>query len=128
MVMQSVQVAVALRARADLDPAMAGLLGDLSYAVSVIAYVPLAVLLTAVAVLSLRHAALPTWVGWLSAVAAAVNLLMTFGIVVESGPLVPGGWLTYLLYFLTAIWLPVVTTVIVVRLGRSSGTATQTGI
>ncbi len=47
-----------------------------------------------------------------------VNLDHTKGIVVDSGPLVPGGPLTYVLYLLTAVWLPVATTLLVVRLGK----------
>ena len=45
---------------------------------------------------------------------------MSVGIVVDSGPLVPGGTLTYVLYALMAVWLVAVTTVMVVRFGRPS--------
>jgi hypothetical protein len=118
MVFQGVQVALAMGSDGEVDPALAGMLGDLAYALSVIAYVPMAVLLAAVALVSLRTRAFPAWLGWLSAVAAATNLCLSLGIVVDSGPLVPGGGLTYVLYALTAVWLVVVTTVMVVRLGR----------
>ncbi len=43
---------------------------------------------------------------------------MSLGIGVDSGPLIPGGALTYILYALMELWLVVVTTVIVVRLGK----------
>jgi hypothetical protein len=118
MVLQSAQVALAMGASGDLAPALAGLIGDLTYALSVIAYVPLAVMLAAVAVVSLRTGALPAFLGWLSALTAAANVAMTLGIVVDSGPLVPGGALTYVLYALMAIWLLALTTVMVVRLGQ----------
>jgi hypothetical protein len=118
MVFQGVQVALAMGSDGEVDPALAGMLGDLAYALSVIAYVPMAVLLAAVALVSLRTRAFPAWLGWLSAVAAATNLCLSLGIVVDSGPLVPGGGLTYVLYALTALWLVLVTTVMVVRLGR----------
>jgi hypothetical protein len=118
MVFQGGQVALAMGATADVDPALVGMMSDMMYALSVIAYVPLAIMLTAVALVSLRTGAFPAWVGWLSAGAAATNLLLSLGIAVESGPLVPGGGLTYVLYALMAVWLMVVTTVMVVRLGR----------
>jgi hypothetical protein len=118
MVFQGIQVALAMASSGPVEPALAGMMSDLTYALSVIAYVPMAVMLAAVAVLSLRSRAFPAWFGWLSAIAAAVNLSMSLGIAVDSGPLVPGGLLTYVLYLLTAVWLVVVTTVMVVRLGK----------
>jgi hypothetical protein len=118
MVFQGVQVALAMGAGGDLEPSLAGMMGDLTYALSVIAYVPMAVMLAAVAAVSLRTRAFPAWLGWLSAVAAATNLCMSLGIVVDSGPLVPGGALTYVLYLLTAVWLVAATTVMFVRLGK----------
>lgn len=118
MVFQSAQVALAMGASGDVEPALAGMISDLTYALSVIAYIPMAVMLAAVAVVSLRTRALPVWLGWLSAVAAATNLSMSLGLVVDSGPLVPGGGLTYVLYLLAAVWLVAATTVMVVRLGK----------
>ena len=82
----------------------------------------MAVTLAAVAVVSLRTAVFPAWLGWLSALVAAANLVMSLGIVVDSGPLVPGGALTYLLYALMPIWLVAVTTVMVVRLAKPAST------
>ena len=118
LVLQSVQVALAMSVGGEVTPALAGILGDLTYALSVIAYVPMAVMLTAVATVSLRAGVFPAWLGWLSALVAAGNLVMSLGIVVDSGPLVPGGALTYVLYALMPIWLVAVTTVMVVRLGK----------
>jgi hypothetical protein len=128
MIFQGAQVALALKANNNMPPALAGLIGDLAYALSVIAYVPMAVMLAAVAVVALRAEVLPAWLGWLSALVAAANLLMSFGIVVDGGPLVPGGALTYVLYALLPIWLATVTTVMVVRLGKpASDQAIATG-
>jgi hypothetical protein len=118
MVFQSAQVALAMGASSELDPALAGMISDLAYAMSVIAYVPMGVMLAAVAVVSLRIGALPAWVGWLSLVNAAMNLCLSLGIVVDRGPLAPGGVLTYVLYGLTALWLLAMTTVMVVQLGK----------
>jgi hypothetical protein len=74
---------------------LAGLFGSVLWALSVIAYVPFAVMLAAVAVVSLRTRALPAWLGWFSGFAAMAHLIMSIGLVAESGPLVPGGVLTY---------------------------------
>ncbi|HYF76426.1 MAG TPA: hypothetical protein VD973_04815 [Symbiobacteriaceae bacterium] len=125
MVFQSGQVALALGAAPGVDPAVIGLFTDLTYALSVIAYVPLAVMLAAVAVTALSTGAFPAWLGWLSAVAAAGNLAMSFGIITESGPLVPGGPLTYVLYLLMALWPAAVTTVMVMRLNPNYRTTIQ---
>lgn len=128
LVLQSVQVALAMGVGDDMTSALVGMLGDLAYVLSVIAYVPMAVMLAAIATVSLRAGVFPAWLGWLSALAAAANLVMSLGIAVDSGPLVPGGALTYLLYALMPIWLVAVTTVMVVRLGKpASDRAIATG-
>jgi hypothetical protein len=126
MVVQSGQASLAMGAGSDVGPALAGMISDLTYVLSVIAYVPMAVMLAAVAVVSLRTGAFPAWVGWLSAVAAAANLCMSLGIVVDGGPLVPGGPLTYVLYVLLPVWLLAVTTVMFVRLGKPTGATAPT--
>jgi hypothetical protein len=64
---------------------------------------------------SWRFKALPCWLGWLSAAGAAVNLIMSAGIVVNEGLLVPGGALTYALYLLQAVWQVAVPTVMIAR-------------
>ncbi len=111
MVFQSAQVALASSAGTSLDPSAAGVVSQLTYALSVIAYLPMAVLLVAVAAVTFRTGAFPLWHGVLSAFTAAVNLVMGFGIVANSGPLTPGGALTYVLYLLTAVWLLATTTI-----------------
>jgi hypothetical protein len=121
MVVQSGQAALAMGAGGDVEPALAGLISDLTYALSVIAYVPLAVMLAAVAVVSVRAGAFPAWLGWLSAVVAVANVCLALGLVADSGPFVPGGGLTYGIYLLMAVWLVAVTTVMVVRLGKPAG-------
>ncbi len=115
MVMQAAQVALAMGATPELPPALAGMMGDLSYVFSVIAYVPMGIMLFAVAVVTWRFKALPAWLGWLSAAAAAVNLIMAAGIVANEGLLVPGGLLTYVLYLLQAVWQVAVPTVMIAR-------------
>jgi len=115
LVLQSAQVALAMGANAELPAALAGMMGDLTYALSVIAYVPMGIMLIAVAVASWRFKAFPAWLAWLSAVAAAANLIMSAGIVAEGGPLVPGGVLTYALYLLQAVWQVATPTVMLAR-------------
>ena len=112
--------ALAMGANAELPAALAGMMGDLTYALSVIAYVPMGIMLAAVAVASWRFKAFPAWLAWLSAVGAAANLLMSAGIVAHGGPLVPGGVLTYALYLLQAVWQVAVPTVMLVRAKRGA--------
>lgn len=118
MVLQSAQVALAMGASGDLEPALAGVISDLTYALSVIAYVPMAVMLIAVAAATFRTGVFPRWLGWLSALTAAMNIFMSLGIVVSSGVLVPGGGLTYVIYLLTVVWLLATTTLMFTRLGK----------
>lgn len=115
LVLQSTQAALAMGANPELPAALAGMMGDLGYALSVIAYVPMGIMLAAVAVVSWRFNAFPAWLAWLSAVAAAANLLMSAGIVAQGGPLVPGGVLTYALYLLQAVWQVATPTVMLSR-------------
>lgn len=56
-------------------------------------------------------------IGFSSAFAAAAHALMSIGLVVESGPFVPGGMLTYGLPAVTLLWLVATTTVMVERSG-----------
>ncbi len=114
MAAQAFQIGVALEPRADLDPVhlwtMAAVFG--------IANLPCAVMLAAVAVVALRHRALPGWLGWLSVLGAAGQLLLFCGTVVRSGPLAPNGWLTYALYPLFLVWL---VPAVIVMMRRSGG-------
>jgi hypothetical protein len=118
MVMQSAQVALAMSAGGPLEPSLAALISDWTYALSVIAYMPMAVLLTATAVAGLRTRAMPVWLSGLSAVTAGINLMMSLGLIADRGPFVPGGLLTYVLYGLMVVWLLAMTTVMFVRLGK----------
>jgi hypothetical protein len=79
-----------------------------------IANLPLAVTLVAVALASIRYAAFPRWLGYIALLAAASQILLWFGTVVQRGPLAPNGWLTYALYPMFAVWL-VPTTVIMFK-------------
>lgn len=116
MVFQSIQVALAVGSQGNPEPALVGVLAGIAYALSLVAYVPMAVMLAAIAAVALRTSAFPSWLVWLAAATALLNLVMAFGIVVDSGPLVPGAMLTYVLYALMAVWQVAVTTVLVMRL------------
>lgn len=47
-----------------------------------------------------------------------MNAFMPLGIVANSGVLVPGGGLTYVIYLLTVVWLLATTTLMFTRLGK----------
>ena len=125
IVFQGFQVALAVASNRPVEPTLAALFSNATLALSVVAYVPMAVMLAAVAVVSLRDRAFPSWLGWLSAFAAMAHVLMSIGLVVEGGPLVPGGTLTYGLYGVSLLWLVATTTVMVVRSGRPAKAAVE---
>ena len=118
LVLQAAQVALALSTADELSPAVARMMGNLTYALSVVAYVPLGVMLAAVAVGTLRSRAFPAWLGWVSAAAALFNIVMSAGLAAQNGPLVPGGLLTYALYGVNAVWQIAAPTLMIVRAAR----------
>jgi hypothetical protein len=109
------QVGLAGAASKAGQPALVGTMD----ALFVIANLPLAVMLAAVAVVTFRTAVLPSWLGWLSVLAALAQLVPVFGIALDGGPLAADGWLSaYLPYPLYAVWLVCTVIVTVVRLGK----------
>ncbi len=122
MLLQVFQIAAVAGPAAEPDTAGMALFSRVGWALSVVAYVPFAVLLAATAVVSLRHRAFPIWIGWLSAVLAGAHVVMFMGIAADSGPLVPGGALTYALYGLALLWLVSVATVMVMRAAKAGVT------
>ena len=74
-----------------VGPTSAATLTDLGYVILVVANVPLAVMFTAIAVVSLRRRAFPIWLGWIAASAALAALLLSFSVVDPNGPLAPAG-------------------------------------
>lgn len=108
------QVGLASATRDAGQPALVGTID----ALFVIANLPLAVMLIAIAVLTFRTAAFPAWLGWLSVVAALAQLLPVLGIALDGGPLAADGWLSaYLPYPLYALWLACTAALTVARLG-----------
>lgn len=87
-------------------------------AVFTIANLPLAIMLVAVAVITLRNGAFPVWLGWLSIVAAGAQTVLWLATVVQSGPLASDGWLSFALYPFFLIWLVPATVVMVRRAGK----------
>ena len=99
------------------DAGQLALVGTMD-ALFVIANLPLAVMLIAVAIVTFRTAAFPAWLGWLSVAAALAQLVPVLGIALDGGPLAPDGWLSaYLPYPLYAVWLTCTAIVTVARLG-----------
>jgi hypothetical protein len=113
MILQCFQAALAIVAPGTLERGVVALFGSLLWALSVIAYVPMGVMLAAVAAASFAYRAFPRWLAWFSSAASLAHFVMTFGLVVESGPLVPGEATTYALYAIALLWLIATTTVMV---------------
>lgn len=91
-----------------------------------IANLPLAVMLVAVAVVSLRHHAFPVWLGWLAVAAAAAHALLWLSTAAESGPLASDSMLSFVLYPFVLIWLVPATVIMVRRAGVPSATVPDT--
>jgi hypothetical protein len=84
-----------------------------------VANLPLAVMLLAVAVVTIRTRALPAWLAWLSLAAAATQVVPLFGLVAQSGPLAFDGALSvYLPYPLYVAWLGCTSFVLFRRAGH----------
>ena len=117
-VLQCFQVALAVAVSGALERSVVALFASLGWALSVIAYVPMGVMLGAVAAVSFAHDAFPRWLAWFSLAASLAHFVMTLGLVVKSGPLVPGQATTYALYAIALLWLIATTTVMVFGMGR----------
>jgi hypothetical protein len=102
---QAPQSALAMASRDPVEPSVAAVMANMGYAFNVIAYIPLAVMLGAVTVLSVRTSAFPMWMASLSAGAAVAFVVMSAGIAVDSGPLAAGAWPTFIPYVAIAVWL-----------------------
>lgn len=113
LAVQAPQIALARAADGTLRPDVAVVVNDIGLALATITNIPVAVLVLTVAVLSLRAKVFPVWVGWLSVLTAGVHLVAWCGILADTGPLAPGGWLTFLVYPVFVVWLlAIITTMI----------------
>jgi hypothetical protein len=117
---QAPQSALAMASSNPVEPSLAVVMANMGYAFNVIAYIPLAIMLAAVAVISFRTAAFPKWITWLSAGSAAAFAVMSAGIAVDSGPLAAGAWPTFIPYVAIAAWLLATSVVMVGRIGRQT--------
>jgi hypothetical protein len=115
LAVQAPQIALARAANGALRPEVAVVVNDVGLALATIADVPLAVLAITVAVLCLRSNAFPAWLGWFSVVNAVVHLVAAFGIVADTGPLAPGGWVTFSVYPVFVVWLLAVISAMITR-------------
>lgn len=118
LMLQCFQVSLAVAATGALEGSVVTLFSGIGWALSVIAYVPMGVMLAAVAAVSLKHHAFPRWLAWFTLSASLAHFVMTLGLAVKSGPLVPGLATTYALYAIALLWLIATTTVMVFGLNR----------
>jgi hypothetical protein len=118
MIQQCFQAALAV-APGTLERGVVALFGGVMWALSVIAYVPMGVMLAAVAAVSFAYRAFPRWLAWFSAAASVAHFVMTLGLLVKSGPLVPGQAPTYALYVIVLLWLIATTTVMMFGVPRT---------
>jgi hypothetical protein len=93
-------------------------------AVFTVANLPLAVMLVAIAVVSLRYRAFPLWLGWFAVVAAGAQAMLWLATVIQSGPLASDGWLSFALYPFFLVWLIPATVLMMYRAGQP-GTGTK---
>ena len=113
MVAQAFQLGVATAPGSSASPELIATMN----AMFTIANLPLALLLGAVAVVSLRYRAFPVWLGCVAAVAGLAQALLWLSSVIQTGPLAPDGWLSYALYPAFVIWLVPTVIVMIKRLG-----------
>lgn len=90
MLLQTLQIAAVTGGASGSDAEGAVLFARVGGALTVVACVPFAVLVGATAVVSLRHHALPTGIGWLSSSVAGAHIVMFTGVAADSGLLLPG--------------------------------------
>jgi hypothetical protein len=114
---QAPQITLTLPSAAGMEPGSAAVLTDLGWVMLILANVPLAVMFSAVAVVSLRTRVFPVWLGWLAVVAAVAAVLLAFAVIDPSGPLAPQGWASYLLYPASIVWLVPAATLMTRRIG-----------
>jgi hypothetical protein len=110
MLAQAFQVGVASDPRGDAPDSVLNMMS----ATFTIANLPLAVMLAAVAVVSLRHHAFPQWLGWLAVAAAAAHAVLWLSTAAGSRPLASDSQLSFVLYPFVVVWL-VPATVVMIR-------------
>jgi hypothetical protein len=115
------QIALTLPDRSWIGATTAAMAVDLGYVMLTVANVPIAVMYVAVAVVSLRDGAFPSWLGWLSVAAAGCSAVLALSLIDPTGPVAPQGWLSYLLYLGPVVWLTATPTVMLL-LGRQRTT------
>ncbi len=114
---QASQIGLAMGSGAEVQPALVGMMMALFIGANLL----LAVMLFGVAAVSFPTKCFPVWLVWLTLVAAVANLIPLLGIVVESGPLAPNGWVTaYAPYPIFVVWLVSATVVMLSRIGKQT--------
>gem|GEM_PF-1650622 len=113
MMGQCAQIVLTLPSQSSVAPGVASALEDLGLTTLAVANLPLVVMFTALAILSLRKRAFPTWLGWIAVFTAITSLLSVTSLIPADGALSPLGWLTNLLRLVPLVWyIPAATAMI----------------
>lgn len=123
MAAQTFQIGVASDPKGDAQIALL----ETMNATFTVASLPLAVMLVAVAVVSLRYRAFPPWLAWFAVLAAGAQAVLWLATVIQSGPLASDGWLSFALYPFFLIWLVPATVLMIRRAGEPRTSGTDTG-
>ncbi|MFC4944991.1 hypothetical protein [Pseudonocardia sp. GCM10023141] len=120
IVAQGGQVAVAVVAARTPAPELVVAMAATGSALFTVAAVPAAVMLVAFAVSAGTGRAVPGWLGLIAAVAAATQLGLLAGVVVDTGPMAASGWYAFVPYPCYVGWLVATAIVLYRRSGRSA--------
>ncbi len=102
---QAPQLALTMMPGELLQPQTAALLDALGFALLTLANAPIALMFAAIGFAVLRTSVLPTWLGWFAAVAAVSATVLALSGSFPSGLLDPQGWLSYILYPISVVWI-----------------------
>lgn len=101
---QAAQVMLMQPSQSRIPPDVAAAVADLCLVTLNLANLPAGVMFAAIALVSLRLAAYPPWLGWIAAAAAAASLMSTLSLIPPDGPLSPTGGMTTALRLVPLFW------------------------
>ncbi len=100
------------------DPAIAQLLNDGVSASIAVGWPPLAAMMGATAVITMRKGAFPAWFGALGYVGAIASLLASLGVATATGAFSSSGAVGMLAFALAAVWMLVASVLLIQRVGK----------